>query len=195
MLPSVGDKNAFAGICTLSEYFPSSFVIFCDQTTFSFEFRSTYFSLVSFSSFAVIVTVKCCKRSQAFGFANVWRMSFKLGRQRLWCDEQLGRNRMANRDSGDEKSHFTLMFWVQRRHYKYVWNEYKIAAFALTLLPKCKISHNFLQSLFFAHFEICCHTSDWTFDVGVCLVWDSKRTSATSHIAFHGNLCTYRVGL
>ena len=24
MLPSVGDKNAFAGICTLSEYFPSS---------------------------------------------------------------------------------------------------------------------------------------------------------------------------
>ena len=24
MLPSVGDKNAFAGICTLSEYYPSS---------------------------------------------------------------------------------------------------------------------------------------------------------------------------
>jgi len=25
VLPSVGDKNAFAGICTLSEYFPSSY--------------------------------------------------------------------------------------------------------------------------------------------------------------------------
>jgi len=37
MLPSVGDKNAFAGICTLSEYFPSmnvslrlfSYTVFC----------------------------------------------------------------------------------------------------------------------------------------------------------------------
>jgi len=24
-LPSVGDKNAFTGICTVSEYFPSSY--------------------------------------------------------------------------------------------------------------------------------------------------------------------------
>ena len=27
MFPSVGDKNAFAGICTLSEYFPSSLLL------------------------------------------------------------------------------------------------------------------------------------------------------------------------
>ena len=28
MLASVGDKSAFAGICTLSEYFPSSFLVY-----------------------------------------------------------------------------------------------------------------------------------------------------------------------
>ena len=37
MLSSVGDKNAFAGICTLSEYFPSSRLIDLPQMCVSLQ--------------------------------------------------------------------------------------------------------------------------------------------------------------